>query len=195
MALCILSCGIFKEELEKTLPEIKKEIKTGDIAIHYVPAALHSNTNELEKGIKSRVSALRHTNMMLLYGNGCHPRLSEITGNRGVVIPGLKNCVEIMLNPERKKELDATGNIIYFTSGWLTRWREIFHCELAYNLENPRIIMEGCDKIIVLDTGVGALNEEELLILYDCTRIPIEIEKIDFDYFKDTLIKTLKTVV
>ena len=195
MSLCILSCGIFQQELEQVLPEIKQEMGIDDIPVNYLPAALHSDNNELEKGIKTGMQALDSKKIMLLYGNICHPHLAEITGNRCVFNNDTKNCIELILNPERKKELDTTGNIVYFTSGWLTWWREIFHQELAYNPENPHIVIEQCDKIIVLDTGIGAIDEEELLMLYDCIQIPIEIIQIDLDYFKNTVIKTLRLLV
>lgn len=195
MSLCILSCGIFQPELERILPEIKEAMHIDDIEINYLPTALHADNNKLEDGIKNGMEAFAGKKIMVLYGNICHPDLSQITGNRGVFNADTKNCVELILNPERKKELDKTGNIVYFTSGWLKWWREIFHRELEYNPENPHIIMEQCDKIIVLDTGIDAINEEELLKLYDCVQIPIEIEQINLDYFKNTIIKTLQMVV
>ena len=191
MSLCILSCGIFQQELEKVLPEIKKETGIDDIEINYLPAALHSDNNELEKGIKNGMETFGGRQFMMLYGNMCHPHLSEIIGTGGVFNADTKNCIELILNPERKRELDKTGNIVYFTSGWLKWWREIFHRELEYSPENPRIVIEQCDKIIVLDTGLGAIDEEELLMLYDCVQLPIEIEQINLDYFKNTIIKTL----
>jgi hypothetical protein len=195
MSLCILSCGIFQQELEKVLPEIKKKMRIDDIEINYLPAALHSDNNELEKGIKNGIKTFSSKKIMMLYGNICHPHLPEITENRGVFNADTKNCIELILNPERKKELDKTGNIVYFTSGWLKWWREIFHHELEYNSLNPHIIMEQCDKIIVLDTGIDDIDEEELLILYDCVQIPIEIEQINLDYFKNTIIKTLRSIL
>ena len=191
MSVCILSCGIFQQELEKIIPEIKKELRLDAIEINYLPAVLHSDNNELEKGIKAGMSAFDGKKFMLLYGNLCHPRLSEMTEKRGVFNADTKNCIELILSPERKKELDKTGNIIYFTSGWLTWWRAIFHRELEYNGENPHIILENCDKIIMLDTGVGGIDEEELLRFYDCVQIPIEVIPIDLDYFKNTIIKTI----
>ena len=195
MSLCILSCGIFRYELERILPEIKEEMKIDDIEINYLPAALHMDNNKLEDGIKKGLETFDGKKIILLYGNMCHPDLTKITENRGVFNVGTKNCVELILSPERKKELDKTGNVVYFTSGWLKWWREIFHRELEYNPENPRIIMEQCDKIIVLDTGIDTVNEEELLIFYDCVQIPIEIEKTNLEYFKNTIIKTLRVVV
>lgn len=53
MSLCILSCGIFQQELEKIIPEIKKEeMGIDDIEINYLPSALHVDNNKLEDGIK-----------------------------------------------------------------------------------------------------------------------------------------------
>jgi hypothetical protein len=55
--------------------------------------------------------------------------------------------------------------------------------------------MEQCDKIIVLDAGIDPINEEEVLALYDCVQLPVEIKQIDLEYFKNTIIKTLKAVI
>jgi hypothetical protein len=52
--------------------------------------------------------------IIVLYGNICHPNLSKITETRGVFNAGTKNCIELILNPEQKKEMDKTGNAMLF---------------------------------------------------------------------------------
>ncbi|MDR1956344.1 MAG: DUF1638 domain-containing protein [Treponema sp.] len=192
MPLHIVSCGIFQEEFEKIIPEIKQELKAVDIQITYLPSALHNDNRKLGESIKNGLEALKGEKIMLLYGDRCHPDLSVITKDTCIYNQGTANCIELILGADRKKELDKTGNIFYMTSGWLKFWRDIFQRDSIYGMENPRIIMEGVDKIIVLDTGTHKISDEEILELYDCVQIPIEIETIGLDYFKKIIIATLK---
>jgi hypothetical protein len=190
MSLHILSCGIFQDELEKIIPEIKREADI-DIKIKYLPPALHNDNNKLGEGINNGLESLRGKKTILLYGDKCHPGLDAITKDLCIYNHGTANCIELILGPERKKELDKTGNIIYMTSGWLKYWRDIFQQDILPGTGNPRIIMEGIDKVIVLDTGARQLTDEKILEFYDCVQIPVEVETISLDYFKKTIIGTL----
>ncbi len=43
------------------------------------------------------------------------------------------------------------------------------------------------DRILVLDYGIKPLTDLEILSLYDLIQVPIEIEKVNLDYFKSVL--------
>ncbi|MDR3342822.1 MAG: DUF1638 domain-containing protein, partial [Treponema sp.] len=120
---------------------------------------------------------------ILLYGSMCHPELSSITKAYNVIIPHGKNCIELILSPEKKAEIDKTGNIFYLTCGWLRYWREIFQHGM------DTII---CDKVIMLDSESDLITDEEILELSDHINIPIESEKISLEHFKETLMSLME---
>ncbi|GHV84183.1 hypothetical protein AGMMS50212_15230 [Spirochaetia bacterium] len=43
------------------------------------------------------------------------------------------------------------------------------------------------DKIVILDTGCVTLSEEDIFEIFDNIQLPIEVEKITLDYFKNMI--------
>jgi hypothetical protein len=114
----------------------------------------------------------------------CHSDLPRILEKYNALLPKEKNCIEIMLNPEIKNEMDKTGNINYLTAGWLKTWKEI----------SADGAMMG-DKIIYLDCGANLISDEEILDLFDCANLPIETAQITLDNFKEAITKLCKEII
>jgi hypothetical protein len=115
----------------------------------------------------------------------CHTELSSIIKDYDVINPGEKNCVELILNAERKNEIDQSGNVFYLTCGWLQYWREIFQQGLETII---------CDKLVLLDSESDLISDEEILEFSDYIHIPVEFERISLEYFKKTIIKLCKNI-
>jgi hypothetical protein len=181
MNINILSCGIFRPELDIIIPEIKQELKNCDIMITYLAPGLHNDCKKMEEELTKNLEKIKSTKILLLYGSMCHTELPAILKNYDTVFPKEKNCVEIILKPEIKMEMDNYGNIFYLTAGWLKNWKEIF----------PRSIGETIigDKVVYLDCGTNLVSDEEILDFFDFANLPIETEKITLDNFKEIIIK------
>jgi hypothetical protein len=178
MVLTIVSCGIFQPELNTIIPVIKRELNNQDIQVTFLSPGLHINSNKMETEIIENLELKKGQKIVLLYGNMCHTKLISIAKDYKAVIPTAKNCIEMILSPEKKKELDQSGNVFYLTTGWIQHWREIFQ---------DRTAITACDKIVVLDVGDELISDEELLDFFDYIQIPIETIKTSLHYFKDTL--------
>jgi hypothetical protein len=185
--LHILSCGIFQPEFEKAFAEIKQDLANQDIAVDFISPGLHVNHEKLGKGISEGLSPLKEEKILLLYGSMCHPDLPEIVKSYELIYPKEPNCVDLMLEPSRKKELDEGGNIFYMTAGWLQYWREIFQQEQGWDATDARINFGFYNKIVMLDCGCSNIDEEELFNFFEYTQVPIEIESIDLNYFQSIL--------
>jgi hypothetical protein len=185
MQLNILSCGIFRPELDIIIPEIKHELTGYDIIITYLSPGLHNDCNKMEKELIENLNKTSSTKTLVLYGSGCHTKMSAILENYCTVFPKEKNCIEIILRPEIKAEMDKTGNVIYLTTGWLKAWKEIFSQDMGMG---PII----ADKIIYLDCGTNLVSDEDIIDFFDFANLPIEIEKITLDNFKNKLIELCK---
>lgn len=48
------------------------------------------------------------------------------------------------------------------------------------------------DRILLMDTGINPLSEEEILAFYDLTQVPIEIQPISLDPFRKKLAEVLR---
>ncbi|MDR2517987.1 MAG: DUF1638 domain-containing protein, partial [Spirochaetaceae bacterium] len=177
MGLHILSCGIFRPELDIIISEVKSEVKH-DIIITYLSPGLHNDCNKMEKELIENLDKTRSAKTLVLYGSGCHTKMPAILKNYGAVLPREKNCIEMMLTPEIKAEMDKTGNVIYLTTGWLKAWKEIF---LHDSGMGPMI----ADKIIYLDCGTNSVSDEAIIEFFDFANLPVEIEKITLDNFKN----------
>jgi hypothetical protein len=195
MAKVIISCGTFRYELEKVLPEIMAELGTaaaGDIQIEYLSPGLDTHADVLENAVTEKLNAHAGDKNALLYGSMCHTEWKRITEKSGAVYPKPANCVEMLLSPERKKEIDATGNVYYLTMGGLKLWKEIYRESHGWDDADARQNFGYFERIVVLDTGVFEIADEDLFEFYEYTQVPVEVEKISLDHFKQ-VIKNLIT--
>jgi hypothetical protein len=194
MSPAFISCGIFQFELEKVLPEIKAELG-GDIQVDYLKPGLDVHVDELEKAVIEKIDSHPNDKNMLLYGSMCHTEWKRITEKNGAIYPKPANCAEMLLSPEKKKEIDATGNIYYLTMGGLKLWKEIYRESHGWDDVDARQNFGFSDKIIVLDTGIFEISEEDLFEFFEYTQVPIEVMKISLDHFKgiikDLCVKSL----
>jgi hypothetical protein len=194
MSLSILSCGIFRFELEKILPEMMDALGGRDIQVEFLPPALDAHADTLEKSVMEKLESSQDDENVLLYGGMCHTEWARITGESGAVYPKkAANCVEMLFSPERKKAGDAVENVYYLTTGGLKLWKEIYQEGHGWDPVDARINFGYFEKVIVLDTGIFEISEEELFEFFDYTQVPIEVMKISLDYFKSLVLDLCKT--
>ncbi|MDR0409427.1 MAG: DUF1638 domain-containing protein [Spirochaetaceae bacterium] len=187
MDISIVSCGIFRYELEKLLPEI--EVEAGcRLEVDFLAPALDVNAARLEEAVAAPLSRREKQPVVLLYGNMCHTEWPRITGKSGALYPNAANCVEMLLSPEEKKAIDAEGNVYFLTMGGLRQWKEIYQQGHGWDASDARVNFGYFDKIVLLDTGVFEISDEDLFEFFEFTQIPIEVMQISLDYFKTTLL-------
>jgi hypothetical protein len=186
-AIPVLSCGIYQLELERVLPEIVAELGA-DLCIRYLPPALDVNENRLASAITQGLKDLGDKKTMLLYGRMCHTDMAGLTKDTGAMYPRAANCVEAFLSPEKKKEMDATGNVYYLTMSGLKLWREIYQQGHGWDAVDARINFGSFDKIVVLDCGLFKITDEELFDFFEFTQVPVEVMPISLDYFKGVVL-------
>ncbi|HWQ41411.1 MAG TPA: DUF1638 domain-containing protein [Desulfosporosinus sp.] len=193
MEVRIVACGIFQLELEQVLEEIKAEWASEDeFMITYTAPALHVDYDELKNGITEALDMVKEEKIVLLFGSMCHPELSEFTEKYHVVRLQPKNCIEMVLGKEKQKELDASARVFYLTPSWLRNWQNIFRQGQGWDDIDARQNFGFYDKILLLDTGVGEFNDEDILEFYEYTQVPIEIESVELALFKEHVSEALK---
>jgi hypothetical protein len=194
--LPVLSCGVFKWELEKILPEIEQELGE-KITPKFLPPALDESESKLEAALKEGVADFNsqdsNPNCAFLYGSMCHTAMEALSKELGSVYPAPANCAALLMGPEKKKEMDAMGNFYYLTSYGLREWRSVYkEGGHSWDEADARVNFSYFEKIIVLDTGVIEINDEELFEFFDYTQVPVEAEKISLDYFKSVVLDMCK---
>jgi hypothetical protein len=184
MRINILSCGIFRPELDIVISEIREKFSGHDIGITYLSPSLHVYPLKMEEELTTNLNKISASKVLVLYGSMCHTELSEILQKYNVMLPKERNCIEIMLKPEIKNKMDKAGNINYLTTGWLKNWKEI--------MSGGAIIG---DKIVYLDCGENLVSDEEILEFFDYANLPIETVSITLDNFKETIIRLCEEII
>ncbi|MDR2534754.1 MAG: DUF1638 domain-containing protein [Treponema sp.] len=190
----LIGCGIFQWELERVLPEIEKTLGE-QITAKMVSPALDVSEAKLEQALRESLEFFGNQKCGWLYGGMCHTNMADLAKESGSVYPSPANCASIFLGPEKKKELDAQGNFYYISSGGLRLWRKIYQEERGWDDTDARINFSYFEKIIVLDTGIFEISDEELLDFFDFTQIPVEVEPISLDPFKSILLDLCSRVL
>jgi hypothetical protein len=205
LTIPVLSCGIYQAELESILPELEQELGV-ELNVNYLPPALDVNETRLaaaiteglpEPGSREPVGSQEPGSKasLLLYGRMCHTDMAGITRGTGAVFPAAANCVEAFLSPERKREMDATGNVYYLTMSGLKLWREIDQQGHGWDAVDARINFGSFDKIVVLDCGLFAITDEALFDFFEFTQVPVEVEPITLDYFKGMILDLCRGIM
>ncbi|MDR2490521.1 MAG: DUF1638 domain-containing protein [Spirochaetaceae bacterium] len=186
MSINCIACGIFQFELEKVLPEICAELGC-EVHVDYTEPGLDTNADTLEQAVTEKINGVVNNKIMLLFGSMCHTEWQRITEKSGARYPKPANCAEMMLSPEKKKAIDGTGNVYYLTMGGLKLWKSIYQNGHGWDDVDARQNFCYFDKIILLDTGIFPVADEDLFEFFEYTQVPIEVEKISLDHFKSVV--------
>jgi len=127
---------------------------------------------------------------LLIYGE-CHPDIDRIAERYGSKRIPTRNCISALLG-ERKKQLDKQGNYFYITSGWLKNWKKIFIDGLKWDEVDARQNFGFYDKILMLDSRVRDITDEEILEFFTFTQKEIETLNISLDNFKNLILTKIK---
>ncbi|WP_088224974.1 DUF1638 domain-containing protein [Desulfosporosinus sp. FKB] len=193
MKVHIVACGIFQLELERVLEEIKAEWgPTDEFNVTFTSSALHVDSDKLKAGITEALDFVTEEKKVLFFGSMCHPDLSEFTERYHVSKQKPRNCIDLILGMDRLKESESSLNVFYLTPGWLHNWQSIFKQGQGWDEIDARQNFGFYDKVVLLDTGVSDLKEEDILEFFEYTQVPIEIERVELGAFKEYVVETLK---
>jgi hypothetical protein len=185
-AVSLIACPIFEDELKAVLPS------NSEMTLLLMDSIIHNNPKIMKQELTNAIAAVKNKNHDICLMVGCEcdcdTGIKQIAKDEGAKHPSGKNCIEIILGPERTKELQNDRTII-FTQGWIKminkslekgRWSEV----------DVRTDFGYYDRVLVLDYGTESLSDLEILSLYDLIQVPIEIEQVNLDHFK-AVVKTL----
>lgn len=182
----IFACQIFTDELPAVLPEEYK-----DIDITWINAGFHMNFDKLESTLKQAVkdAATEAADARFLFGNGCHPDMCHIIKSHDGKILGAKNCVHAFCG-ENLDELEKNRTVV-ITPGWIRFFPNLM-AAAGWDEVDVRQNWGHYDRILLMDTGINPLSEEEILEFYDLTQVPIEIQQISLVHFREKVIEVLR---
>ena len=166
----IISCGIFKAELEYLAGQGAIE---GNIL--FLDSALHVNFDRLkEKLVQALEESKEHgREIKVLYGN-CHPEMGRIMERYGARKIEALNCVEAIVGREEIKKINAEGKSFYLTAGWINNWETIFAAGKAdFNFDFSSLFKD-YKRVIVFDAGVIPIDEGKVEQFSRFAGLPVE---------------------
>jgi hypothetical protein len=66
MRINILSCGIFRPELDMVIPKIREKFKNHDIKITYLPSSLHIYPLKMEEELTKNLDKVENSKVLIL---------------------------------------------------------------------------------------------------------------------------------
>lgn len=192
MKIFILSCGVFEPELNKILEEINNEkIFTEDIQVKYLPFGLHTSLNKLKHEIVSNLNSIKADKIILLYGSKCHYEFYKFLKD----FPNLisfeeSNCIELISNNKERGDKD-----LYITPGWVLKFDELNKYINAVDIYDIRQQYGHYENVIIGDTKVCKFTDEMIFNLFEKIQVPIDIQDININNFKNKIINAIKKAV
>lgn len=191
-ARVLIACGIYQDELEHVLASIEAP----ELKIIWLEAGLDNNLEMLEAKLAEAISETRAaggSDLRLLFGRACLPHMAEFAQRQGVTTLAAKNCIAAMIGDERKLELEKDRTMVV-TPAWVRKmWLDPGGVKsiLGWTETDFRINLGRYDRILVLDTGLHPLTDEEILEAFDLIEVPLEFEPCDLGLFRDNCLNFL----
>ena len=195
MNIFILSCGVFEVELNKILKEIEENIFDVNINVKYLPFGLHTNLDKLKSVIVDNLNNITSSKVILLYGSKCHYMFYDFLKDYDNLITFKdSNCLELIINNNDNKVLENDKNL-YITPGWVLKFDELNQYSNAVDIYDIRQQYGQYENIIIGDTKVCEITEEMIFDLFEKVQVPIEVENIDINIFKNKIIDAIKKAI
>lgn len=186
--ITLVACEIFADELQVVLKEVDS-----DFEILWLEAALHTDVAQLKLKIESALSLVisKQKRPCVLYGNSCLPDANDVFLRHNVQGFSACNCIEAFLGKEERQRYEAEGCFI-LTPGWIRAWPAIT-ASLGWDAVDVRANLGRYTKILVFDSGVNPLTDEEVIQFFDLTGLFVELKHLDLKHFellvKEVLLK------
>ena len=186
----LIACGIYQDELEHIL----SSIDGGEIKIVWLEAGLDNNLEMLEAKLDEAISENRAgSDLRLMFGRACLPHMPEFAAKREVTTLSAKNCIAALIGDERKLELEKNRTMVV-TPAWVRKmWLDPNGVKaiLGWTETDFRINLGRYDRILILDTGLNPLTDDEILEAFDLIQVPLEFEACDLDHFRNNCLSFL----
>jgi hypothetical protein len=181
---CLIACPIFAKELESILAEL-------NIApvINYMHYTIHTNPLMMEEQLQEKITAIqgKTKNIRFLVGRHCKGKreMVEVVESCKGKIPQAKNCIEMLIGNELSKDLEKNRTSL-MTPAWVRMITQSI-ADGQWSVPEARLNLGWYNKILILDTGVDSLSDEQIMEFFDLTQVEIDILPVDLKHFKTVL--------
>lgn len=186
---CLIACPIFQSELESVLLELNLTPN-----IKYMHYTIHNNPLMMDEQLLEKVSSVRKTkqNVRFLVGKHCKGKrdIAEVVEACNGKIPQARNCIDMLIGKELTRELQKNRTSL-MTPAWIRMINQSI-ADGQWSVTDARVNLGWYNKILILDTGVEPLDDEQIMEFYDLTQVEIDILPVDLKHFKALLQELLQ---
>jgi uncharacterized protein DUF1638 len=177
----LIACPIFRKELESVLAELNLTPR-----INYMHYTIHNNPLKMEEQLQDGVDKAAKTggDVRFLLGKHCKGKrdIAEVVEDCGGKIPQARNCIDMLIGDELAKSLQKNRTSL-MTPAWIRMINQSIQ-EGQWSVTDARLNLGWYNKILILDTGVDPLSDEQIMEFYDLTQVEIDILPVDLKHFK-----------
>jgi hypothetical protein len=185
----LIACPIFMKELESVLAELNLSPR-----ITYMHYTIHNNPLKMEEQLQEGVDNSSRTGgeVRFLVGKHCKGKrdITEIVEDCGGKIPQGRNCIDMLIGDDLTKSLQKNRTSL-MTPAWIRMINRSIQ-EGQWSITDARLNLGWYNKILILDTGVDPLSDEQIMEFYDLTLVEIDILPVDLSHFKGLLQELLQ---
>jgi hypothetical protein len=183
----IVACGVLKQEVSAVLRREGRAVPVFPLApapcIDY--GALGRQLDRVLRRAKDAAD-----DVLLVIGR-CHPDIAEITARHGARRLDVNDCFEALLGREERRRLDREANTFYTLPAWLPHWRRAFDKGMRWDEVDARQTFGHYERILLLDTGLRPIPDEQVLEFFDYTGVPVEVRPVDLAGLRLKLLEAL----
>ena len=174
----LVGCSVFRAEFEHVLgPET---------VVTWLPAGLHVTEERLGEAIGAALEGTSGGGC--LYGL-CYPDIDMILRAHAARRLPARNCAEAFLSPETRASFGDRAFII--SPGYLRQWRAIYVDGMGWDEIDGRINFGMYDVVVLLDFGLEAIDDIDVLEFFDFTQTPVDIVPASLDWFEQQVAQLL----
>ncbi len=180
---CLIACPIFRRELEYVLGEL-------NLAPHitYMHYTIHSDPLTMDEQLQEGITtSTANKKIRFLVGRHCKSNkdIEEVVNECGGKIPEAKNCIDMLIGHEFAEELQKNRTSL-MTPAWIRMINKSIE-DGHWSVTDARLSLGWYDKILILDTKVEPLSDEQIMEFYDLTQVEIDVLPVDLEHFKMVL--------
>lgn len=187
----LVVCGVLKNEIAAILERNRLPVPV----VRLAPAPCIDQRmlrRQLENALRQASSQAR--DVLLVIGR-CHPDIEEIAAQFGARRLHMNDCFEALLGREERQRLDREANTFYTLASWLPHWRRALSNGMRWDEAEARHQFARYDRVLLLDTGLRPIDDEQVLELFDFVGVPVEIQAVGLESLASVLIEAFEGVV
>ena len=103
--------------------------------------------------------------------------------------------MELIIKDNKNKKSIIDNKNLYITSGWVIKFDELNKFINAVDMYDIRQQYGQYENVIIGDTNVFDITDDMIFDLFEKIQVPIEVESVDINNFKNKIIDAISKAI